>query len=166
MQQRMTKAEAKAQGLKRYFSGKPCPNGHIADRYTSAGCVVCMAAWAAKWKKANPKKHADINRRHRETEGGRLYHNRKTAERAKANPARVAYAAAKRRAVKRRATPRWADEAAMKAIYKAARECGMEVDHIVPLAGVSVCGLHWEGNLQLLPVSDNRRKSNHFSNLE
>lgn len=54
----------------------------------------------------------------------------------------------------------------MKQIYLAARERGMEVDHIVPLAGATVCGLHWEGNLQLLPMSANRRKSNFFSSEE
>ena len=28
-------AEAKAQGLKRYFTGKPCKHGHVAEIYTS-----------------------------------------------------------------------------------------------------------------------------------
>jgi hypothetical protein len=34
--------EAKARGLKRYFTGEPCPSGHIAERYCCGGtCVVC-----------------------------------------------------------------------------------------------------------------------------
>lgn len=33
---------AELQGLRRYFTGKPCLNGHIAERYISTGsCVVC-----------------------------------------------------------------------------------------------------------------------------
>ena len=37
-----TRAEAKAAGLSRYNTGKPCKHGHIADRFTStANCVVC-----------------------------------------------------------------------------------------------------------------------------
>lgn len=35
-------AEAKKRGLKRYFTGKPCPQGHVAERYTTkSSCVVC-----------------------------------------------------------------------------------------------------------------------------
>ena len=34
--------EAKVKGLKRYFTGKPCINGHIAERQTSGGsCFHC-----------------------------------------------------------------------------------------------------------------------------
>jgi hypothetical protein len=35
--------EAKAKGLKRYFTGKPCPKGHICDRMiVNSDCVECM----------------------------------------------------------------------------------------------------------------------------
>ena len=37
-----------------------------------------------------------------------------------------------------------------------------EVDHIVPLNHLDVCGLHHENNLQLLTCYDNNRKSNYF----
>lgn len=37
------RAEAKALGLSRYYTGQPCKRGHIAERYTaSAGCVACV----------------------------------------------------------------------------------------------------------------------------
>ncbi len=39
----VTRAEAKAVGLKRYFTGKPCPKGHVAERYTDKGsCLACL----------------------------------------------------------------------------------------------------------------------------
>lgn len=68
---------------------------------------------------------------------------------------------AKQRAKKLRATPAWAD---LKAIEEFYRHCpiGYEVDHIVPLQGKLVSGLHVLNNLQYLPASENRKKSNKF----
>jgi hypothetical protein len=38
----ITRKQAQQQGLTRYFTGKPCKNGHIAERQTSKGvCVDC-----------------------------------------------------------------------------------------------------------------------------
>lgn len=39
----MILAEAKSLGLAKYFTGKPCKKGHIAERYTkSSTCVECL----------------------------------------------------------------------------------------------------------------------------
>lgn len=67
---------------------------------------------------------------------------------------------------KQGARPRWADADAIAAIYaecaRITRLTGIphEVDHIVPLLGREVCGLHVEGNLRVVPRHVNRRKSN------
>lgn len=72
----------------------------------------------------------------------------------------------KRAALKLQRTPIWADLKAIKAFYiEAARltaETGIphEVDHIYPLQGRLVSGLHVEGNLQILMRSQNRSKGN------
>jgi hypothetical protein len=71
----------------------------------------------------------------------------------------------RRQAKKLQATPKWADHKAMQAFYKQARELTLagtphEVDHIVPLQGVNVCGLHVPANLQVLPRTANRSKAN------
>lgn len=78
---------------------------------------------------------------------------------ARNRPAKVA-ALAKYRATKTKATPAWADMRKIKEIYQKASEFGMHVDHVVPLHGKNVCGLHVHNNLQLLSMSENCAKGN------
>lgn len=53
----MTLAEARATGAKRYFTGVPCKNGHVAERIAaSRTCVGCAKAIEAAWKRANRAK--------------------------------------------------------------------------------------------------------------
>ena len=68
------------------------------------------------------------------------------------------YAAA-RNAAKMKQTPPWADHKAIRAFYTACPP-GHHVDHIVPLKGKTVCGLHVLANLQYLPASENIAKGN------
>ena len=65
-----------------------------------------------------------------------------------------------RRRRERDAQPVWADVEAIRAVYEEAQRTGMHVDHVLPLKGRNVSGLHVAANLQLLPPSVNRRKSN------
>lgn len=68
---------------------------------------------------------------------------------------------ANRRSMKQNATPRWSDIKEITAIYNNCPK-GYHVDHIVPLNGELVCGLHVEHNLQYLTSEDNLRKGNRF----
>ena len=53
----ITRAEARAAGLKRYNSGLPCPHGHKADRNTKNGkCVTCAYSPVKAWVAANREK--------------------------------------------------------------------------------------------------------------
>lgn len=67
----ITRAEARALGLKRYFTGKACRNrGHIAERLCSNGeCLACVRedspARSRKRRLADPGKAKDRQRRWR-----------------------------------------------------------------------------------------------------
>ena len=66
---------------------------------------------------------------------------------------------AKYRSYKLQAIPKFANLNKIKEIYKNCPK-GYHVDHIIPLKGNIVCGLHVEWNLQYLPSKDNCSKSN------
>jgi hypothetical protein len=111
-----------------------------------------------KWKEANPdrKKQADKNWRANNVDKKRSYQ-------------------AFRRAKVKSATPPWLTKEHKKQIgliYKEAlrltQETGIlfHVDHIVPLNGRAVSGLHVPWNLQVMKAEDNHRKSNKIDHLE
>lgn len=52
--------EAKAAGLTRYFTGKPCPRGHVVERMTSSGrCHQCTHEDKMLARREDPSKHKD-----------------------------------------------------------------------------------------------------------
>lgn len=53
----VTRAEAVAQGLRWYLTGKPCPKGHVAKRNVSnSECRACVDVKKAAKRKADPDK--------------------------------------------------------------------------------------------------------------
>ena len=62
----------------------------------------------------------------------------------------------------RKAMPTWADRLKIREFYKSRPE-GCHVDHIVPIRGELVSGLHVHYNLQYLTAEDNMSKGNHYS---
>ncbi len=58
-----TRAEAKARGLTRYFTGEPCPHGHVAERFASTRqCCECLIAHKAKNRERYREKAAQYSR--------------------------------------------------------------------------------------------------------
>ena len=57
----MTQKEAIEKGLRKYWTGKICINGHVKQRYTVSGiCIGCNAMNSAK---RNRKKRAELTAR-------------------------------------------------------------------------------------------------------
>lgn len=81
---------------------------------------------------------------------------------AKRNAGKVSAYARAYQASKINATPKWLSAQQVKdieVIYEK-RPAEHHVDHVIPLKGKNVCGLHVSWNLQYLPASENIRKSN------
>lgn len=155
--------EAKQRGETRYFSGKPCPKGHVTWRLTVNGvCTICAYE---TWKRTvanSPKRKA--------WEASRVRDPLKTrhikAAWKKRNLHKVAADSMKRRASQFKACPWWADIAAIEDIYRECRKVTQvsgiyhHVDHIVPILGKNVCGLHVHWNLRVIPAKENQVKGN------
>lgn len=119
------------------------------------------------WRAANPERNAEINRKSREKNREKAL-ARSRAYKTK-NRAAMTALENKRHAAKLRRTPAWADHDKIKEIYERCAEMTRttgvkhEVDHIVPLQGKFVSGLHIHYNLQILTCEENRRKWNRFA---
>lgn len=196
----MKRAEAKAQDLKFYNTGKPCKHGHLSDRYTSTAiCVDCVklagvdryknnrdaqhASWR-KWYEANKSTHNVRVKRWQEANKDKVKIDAKAwnaanPEKVKAKALRYikkhpdAYTARAVASVAKRAkrVPQWLnsdDRWMMREAYNLAKlrtkmfGFVWEVDHIIPLRGEFVSGLHVPTNLQVLPKTENRKKKNYY----
>jgi len=102
-----------------------------------------------EWQKANPDKCSGYHKKH--------YNKDVTATRRA-----LKVKTANRRAAKLLRTPLWVNSDVIRQFYNACPD-GYEVDHVVPLQGETVSGLHVIDNLQYLSEFDNRSKGNSFA---
>ncbi len=178
--------EAIQQGLPKYFTGKPCKHGHISERRISGRCCIsCADNTAKEWAKTNIKRSKEI--RFNWDNANRIKTAKRVSEYRLANPEKVKQSvqnwreknvdfyksymvlqAAKRNAAKLQRTPKWLNDGHLfeiESVYNycsALRKIGLNyhVDHIVPLQGKNISGLHLPWNLQVLPAKINWAKGN------
>ncbi len=158
----VTRKEALERELTHYFTGKSCKRGHVSIRRVSDGCVKCRSTWYDKeyYREYNKQSHV---KKYSKT----WYKNNPDRQKqyqakyAKNHPDKVCYWAVKRKADKIQRTPAWADLEVIKLFYEC-RPANCHVDHIIPLRGKNISGLHVETNLQWLPERDNLIKGNKF----
>ena len=130
-------------------------------------CKECMNAATKARRDAYPDKVA--------AEAKRFFEANRESEKLRCKVYRennkdvIAAQAALRRSKIKNATPPWVTKQHkqdMRAMYTLAKKYktvfgqDYHVDHIVPLSGKNICGLHVPWNLQLLLASVNHRKSN------
>jgi hypothetical protein len=183
-----TRAEAKATGAKYYFTGEPCKHGHIAPRKTKGACLECLKLeWergnqtraeyfrAYNQSEAGQKAKQEYYGRNREAVIARA----QARDTAKVTEYKLAYKernpdlykelVSLRRRRFRSATPKWLSAGQKMEIrlkYRLAIELSRRtgeryvVDHIVPLQGEEVCGLHVPWNLEVVTQAKNLKKSN------
>lgn len=167
----------------------PCVNGHTCGRYVkNTHCPQCQSKRKEEnyehYRKLWSKNHKENKDRSREREKLRWQNNRekesqRNREYRKANKEKIkerqarwrqdnkqllAFYASKYRAMRLKATPPWADISSIKQFYLSCPK-GYHVDHIVPLRGKIVCGLHTLENLQYLTGPENLEKGNNFQAL-
>ena len=160
-------SEAIAKNLARYNTGKPCKYGHLSERRTENRiCLTCENIDSAKriaknheaqlerqkkWRIANPDKNKEYSKQWLKNN----QHKNMMKKRG-------------RDAAKLQRTPSWMNDGhklEIESIYRycsALRSIGLkyEVDHIVPLQGKNVSGLHFPWNLQVITQQENRAKKN------
>ena len=171
-----SRGEAAARGEARYLTGISCRRGHTSERRTdNGGCVDCIRLsktpeynreQVKRWRAANPERQkAKAKSRYWANPSAQRDHVRRWA---KENPHKIWAKGARRRANELMACPSWVDLRAIDLVYLEAKRLSKEtcityqVDHIVPLAGDNVCGLHVSWNLRPLPAIENISKGYSF----
>jgi hypothetical protein len=155
---------AKLENKVTYNTGIPCSREHMVDRYTSSGwCLMCFKNYYAT-EEQQLKKHQ--------------YRNNNTDKKAaydkefdKSHKAYRSALKSSNRAKRIQRLVSWDNELTTFVFEEAVRLCDLRkkatgyswhVDHVVPLNGRRVSGLHVWNNFAVIPAAQNMSKGNRY----
>ena len=141
-----TRKEAQETNATHYFTGLPCKHGHIALRKTKGTCMECLKI---EWEETNAKRALLPKSEASKKAGKKYYENNKEVVKLRAlsrKPEDI---------IKYRKTWKVANPEISKVTG-----VPYAVDHIVPLRGELVSGLHVPWNLAVITREENSKKSN------
>lgn len=156
------------------YSGAPCihhPDNTIRFQ-SNYRCIVCAKLKqqsaigrqiAIKATQAYHARNPEYRKAYQQSESGKVANRKAVAKWNKAHPETAAANSMLRHASKLLRTPTWANLDAISIWYVVANEFGFEVDHVIPLRGELMSGLHVHTNLQLLTKHENMAKGNSFT---
>ena len=166
----INRLEATKKGISHYFTGKPCKHGHISKRRVKDR--VCMEC---DLNAKNTKKYTTVEKDKEYKKEMYYKHKDKLLARKKVyrqeNKGKINAAVALRKKVIKRRTPKWLTEfdlLKIKCMYSITAMLTREnkeswhVDHIIPLQGKLVSGLHVPSNLQPMRGVENVGKKNKY----
>lgn len=172
-----TRKEALFLGHSQYFSENPCKHGHVSPRRSKSGeCIACRQSRTSAWFKENPEKSVEYAKKYDDKIKVRYIKNKdkisaRTKEARINNPAIFQARVRARQAAKAKRTVSWVT-AEEKWLINEAYELATlrtqmhgfswHVDHIIPLRGKLVSGLHVPTNLQVISAVQNIRKANRY----
>lgn len=161
--EKITRKEAKEQGLQSYFTGVPCKHGHIDERRVVNGqCRECSRLLSKSFY------HNNNGKEKQRTDAKREIKKRWRQN----NKGRVNSWTAKRHASKQQRTPKWLTPDDLWMIEEAYTLASLRtqmtgilwsVDHKIPMQGDTVSGFHTPLNLQVIPQLENSNKSNKWN---
>lgn len=154
----VSRKQAKALGMTHFFTGKPCKRGGVFMRRVSNHDCLCEAC--IEGERARCRRYGEA---HRDSCA------RRVREWSKRNPSAKSGFISRRRSAKR-ARVLIADCELTSLIEREARSLAAErsaqtgidwhIDHLMPMQGDVVSGLHHWSNLQVIPAALNLSKGN------
>jgi len=183
----ISKQDALNLNLTKFFTGVECSRGHIAERYVvSRMCVVCASnhntaegrkEWAKEYRANNHEKIKQYRKDNIDNHKDWLVQNKdKTSNHKKTyrqnHSDKVLASNAKRRSAKHFRDVQWDVEFTNFVATEAYDLCKLRqnvtgyawhVDHVIPLNGKLVSGLHVWNNFAVIPAIQNMSKGNRYT---